>query len=429
MKKNLIFLPLIVAMMTACSSNDPVIDEQPENPVTPEIPVTPDDDDDPAWELTQRLDLTENEKAAVSELNLFSYELMREFSKTGEGVYCCSPASISIYMGMLANATGGESRQQILSAMHLSDMETVNTLNAKLMHYLPCEENGAALSINNRFWVADRFNVAPEFTTTLQDVFNGKVKSVDFSNPMTVPTINKWISDKTNGLIPSLLDGDWKDFVNLDMASANTVYFKGNWSNVFKKSNTVKETFYGSRGNKEVEMMHQETVTGYASNDKFTMVTKSFEGYSVDAEFYLPADGINVKDFTLLLTPEMQQSLNNSVKAYEVTLSLPKFEINCNDEDGKLNRIITDMGVNLSSMDFSSMGLLPGRMELIHKTALKMYEEGAELAAVTGGYDLSLPFEQKYPEVNVNFNRPFCYIIRHSQTGIILMAGVVSDIE
>ncbi|MDE6267097.1 MAG: hypothetical protein K2M07_07100 [Muribaculaceae bacterium] len=429
MKKHFLFLPLIVAMMAACSSNDPVIEDEQEEPVTPVAPVIPDEEDDYAnWELSLLLDLTEDEKAAVTDLNRFSYELLKGVSNEGDGEYCCSPASVSIYLSMLANAAGGDSRQEILSALHLSDIETVNSLNAKLMHYLPCAENGAALSINNRFWVADRYNVTPGFVTTMQEVFNGKVKSVDFTDPITVPTINKWVADNTNGLISSILDGDWKNYIDLDLASANTVYFKGNWLDKFNESKTVKEQFRGSKGNKQVDMMHQTTRTGYASNDKFSMVCKNFNGGPVNAEFYLPAEGISVNDFTALLTPEMQASLKESCKLYDVTLSLPKFST---DKEVGLDKVLTGMGINLSNMDLTSMGLQAAPMKVLHKTSLKIYEEGAELAAVTGGI-LTAPDPGEvvtYPKVTVHFNRPFCYIIRHSQTGIILMAGVVSDIE
>lgn len=425
MKKLYFILPFLAAsVLTACSSTEPTEEEPVICPVVDYKPII--SPDNPNWTLSSSLELTETEKGVVKEFNQFSYDLMRKVSDKNSGDYCCSPVSVSIYMSMIANAAGGESRGQILSALHVDDLATVNSLNTKLMHFLPCEDNGVALSINNRFWVADRHTVNPDFISTIRDVFNGAVDYVDFSKPTTVPAINKWIYDKTKGLIPSILDGDWYYYVGLDMASANTVYFKGLWDNTFERSNTKKELFYGTESNKSIDMMHQNVEMQYASNDKFKLVVKNFYGKKNRAEFYLPAKELSPAEFTAILTPEMQEQLYMASTCYEVNLSLPKYQ---SYREAGISDVISGMGINLECMDLSSMGLPSSSMGILHKTSLKFYEEGAELAAVTGGMLGTAMPPERPKNVTVQFNRPFIYIIRNTQTGMILMAGTVCNVK
>ena len=434
MKKRFLFLPIVIALFSACTSDDPIVEEKPvipqqpsEIPETPQIPETPTvpDPDDSQWELTSNINLTASESAVLGQFNQFSYELMDKLNAKEDGNFCCSPISVSIYLSMLANAADEETRDQILSALHVDDMATVNSLNQKLMHYLPCEDLGSALSINNRFWVADRHSINPEFISTIQTVFNGDVESVDFSNPSTVPSINKWVSDKTKGLIQSILDGDWTKYILSDMASANTVYFKGNWSKKFETSDTRSKTFHGTKGDKTIEMMHQTIYTLYASNDKFEMVFKDFEDHSVRAEFYLPDENLAPSEYMAILTPDMQNKLINFTKECKAELTFPKYNSASNSD---LASVMETLGVNLQTANLSTMGIHTAPLNLNHKTSIKFNEEGAEFAAVTDVWLGAPPVPTYIPKVKMEFNRPFVYIIRNINTGMILMAGVVTNI-
>lgn len=63
----------------------------------------------PDWELTTRLDLTDGDRKAVDAVNEFSHRLMAEAqAASNDGEFCVSPLSVSIYLGMLANATAGD---------------------------------------------------------------------------------------------------------------------------------------------------------------------------------------------------------------------------------------------------------------------------------------------------------------------------------
>lgn len=411
MKKIYLFLPILATfLLSACSSDDNIFVENPDIPV-----------DDPNWELTNRLYLTVADHNTASDLRLFYYNFMKvAAANAGGNDFCCSPLSAEMYLAALANGAEGETLSQILSALNSQDVESLNTLNEKLMHFMPNPGNGTCAKINTHFWVADRYSVNPDFRSKIQTVFNGDVESVDFSNSKTVPTINKWVSYKTNGLIESLLSGSWKNYVNLPMACANTIYLNGDWAEKFEPKDTKTEKFKTPNGERKVKMMNMVEYTGYYSNEKFQYVKKNLEGYEYYMELILPAEGVSINEAMELFTPEISMALQYST-TYRVTLGLPSF-ITRNSFD--IADIMKKMGLDMASMNLSGIGIGTQPVGTGQETYLKVYEDGIEGAAVTGGWVSSGP-SHNYREVEVKFNRPFIYIIRNSETGAALLAGAV----
>ena len=261
----------------------------------------------------------------------------------------------------------------------------------------------------------------PDFKSKIKTVFNGDVESVDFSNHITVPTINKWVSYKTNGLIETLLDGSWKNYVNLPMASTNIIYFKGTWMKEFKPENAKTEKFKSPKGQRNVKMMNIVEDTRYSSNEKFQYVKKSFDG-ACYMEFILPAEGISIKEAVKLFTPEMYHDLTGNTSEYRVTLGLPSFTTKFKTD---IASSMKKIGVDMSAMNLSGIGIGTQSVGSNQEISLKVYEEGVEFAAVTGGWASAGPVSPTYPEVEIKFDRPFIYLIRSSYTNTILLYGTV----
>lgn len=425
MRNKILVYGMVMLMMASCTSEnskweEPVIEDIEEN-----LPSAA--KDEPLdWELTGRVELSAEQKAIMAGINEFSHNIIKEIamqSKTDAG-FCISPVSASIYLGMLANATQGTFRDQILDAFGAEDIEHLSELCEKMLHYLPYEGNGSSISINNRFWVSDAYRVPEDFESLMRKVFNAEVSHVDFHNPSTVPEINKWVSDNTKGLVNLLLDDDWTRYESLVMTNANTVYFKGNWASEFNVEDTRIAKFHGKTGDLEVKTMYQTLITAYASNDKVQLLNMDFDGPVNSMELYLPAEGIGIGELLEILTPEMQRELKGNYELCEVSLSLPSFEIKT---DMDLKGILENIGMpTFENLDFSPMGLGCQPVSMTHKAAVKIDEKGAEMAAMTGGWlGLHNPDDSTLRKVTMNFNRPFVYIVRNGVTDAVLMAGTV----
>ena len=371
------------------------------------------------------MDISAPETIIVDGINEFSFALMKEMADVSpDGQFNLSPVSVAIYLGMLANATSGDANAQILNTLGVGNIETLNSTCEKFMRYLPYEENGSSISVTNRFWVADSYNVPVSFRSKMASSFNAVVESVEFTKPTTVPAINQWVYDNTRGLIPSLLDGDWKDYVSIPMANANTVYFKGHWLNKFDAKNTKTEKFQTPQGPEDVSMMRRSITTSYISTELAEMVSLEFEGPKNTMYIYLPAEGVSVKQLISELTPALQADLCCSAELCYVALGLPRFESRA---DCSLNAVLVSLGItSLDEADFSPMGFGVFPAETIHNTSNKIDEDGAEMAALTEGW-CALPGSDasEIKKVAVDFNRPFVYLVRNDDTGAILMAGTV----
>lgn len=403
-----------IALCSACSS------DSPENPsgngnggVAPSL--------EPA-----SLNLTSAEKDVVSGLNAFSDKLINEASKESlNGNFNVSPLSVSMYLGLLANSCQGETQNQIIDALGQSDIQALNNVCKRLVEYLPSENTGSKMSIANHIWVANRYTIPTDYQSLMTSVFGDVVENVDFTKPTTVPNINKWASDNTNGLISSLLDGKWDDYTDSKAVMANAVYFMGKWAKEFDPANTKKQVFHAADGDTQVDMMHMSALLYYAKNDVAEKVTLNFTGHVNSLEVYLPINATAAKDVTTLINSDVRNSLKNSTAECNVTLSLPKFSVTHNFS---LNAALNSLGItSLDNVNLSPLGINESIPTTIgHKTVIKVDEKGAELAAITSSV-FGTYFPDTPKNVTMTVDRPFMYIVRNNETNAVLMAGVVAN--
>lgn len=378
------------------------------------------------WQLTDHIELTPTDRSVLDGIDDFSYRLMVKASELSEsGDFCVSPVSVSVLLSMLANATAGDCRAQILSALGQEDIVMLNATSKKLMQHLPCEEGGSSLAVANRFWVADRYSVPMEFSEAVGNTFNAQVDLVDFNKPSTVPSINKWVYDNTFGKISGILEGDWSEYVATDMISANTVYFKGNWAKKFNREKTVQGTFISPKGMREVDMMHGQMVLVYYVNDFVEAIDLGFDGGKNKMTLFLPKEGMDIVDALSNLSSDERAKLRKSAELCDVSLSMPYFSY---EADVRLQEILNDMGLTgLKSADLSPMNLGVSHLMPLHKTTIRVDEDGAELAAVSAVVGETVNVVPDRRKISMDFNRPFLYMIQNYATGAILMAGAVED--
>lgn len=415
--KNFALIAVII-MLCACSSNEPIENKKED--------IAQENKEQNTHEA-KYLALNAREKNVLNGISEFNDEFvdaMCNNSKNNE--FIVSPISASIYLGMLANACQGDTRNSIIESLKQNDLDALNDVCKKLMEYLPDEDTGSKMHIANHIWISDHFDIPESFSNSMKDYFNAGVENVNFTNPSTIPAINKWGCDNTEGLIPQFIFGKPEDFVNTSAIKANAVYFMGKWMHEFDPNLTTKESFHSTEGVKMVDMMHEIKYLSYASNENAEMVVLDFSGGVNSFEIYLPKENIAVKDFSNILNKEVRKNLKYKCKIANVTLSLPAFTCGNHLE---LNDLLYSMGIkHLDNVDISPMGIAPSQpLSVIHSAALKVNEKGAELAAITGGI-FTAPGESGKPEdVSFTVNRPFMFIARNNQTNTILMAGVIAN--
>lgn len=413
MKK--LFLLFGAVMLIASCSDDPQQEGKQEEP-TPE-PVV-----DVVQEVIPGVDisLTSAESVAASAQKAFEYDFFAAMSSVHgtRSNMVCSPASASVLLSMLANASTDKARAEILSTLGCEDIDALNSLAFKKLTQLPVSDPQVALHFANALWYSDALTIDANFAKTMSENYGMESYARKFDSSLP-GEVNSWIDEKTNGIIKQIITGT--PSAECAALLVNSLYFKGAWSIKFDKKETKRETFHGVGGDSKVSMMHNvETQLFYRGYDfravKMQIGTKGFE-----AIFVLPDEGISIADF--IKNDGLKYAGEHDYCEQIIDFKLPKFKFNSLEMN--LAAPMAQMGVkeigNLSNLS-AFTGNVNAKQEISQKISLEFNEEGAEAAAATFSFWSHGP-EPEYPEVY--FNRPYIFMIREAQTGAILFAGQI----
>jgi serine protease inhibitor len=239
----------------------------------------------------------------------------------------------------------------------------------------------------------------------------------DFSKPETLAKINGWVSERTKGKIPTILDELPRD---TGLVALNAIYFKDQWRERFKPDDTKPGPFHlVGGGTVEVPLMHASDRHFYFRADpRFVAVDLPYAstGYSLVVATTL-TDPAAAKDFSGLRDWLAGDGFEESPGEVE----LPRFAATTN----------IDLMPTLAALGFKPPSTLPGfakgRLHLARaqqRVELKVDEEGTEASAATAvmaNRSLQMNF------VKLIADKPFVYALRDATTGLIIVAGYVAN--
>lgn len=344
--------------------------------------------------------------------------------------YMFSPLSIKMALAMTANGATGETQEEILKTTSIDNLDEYNeSVRAMLDKY--SESDILRLNIANSIWInSDRTTqkFSDEYTKALSDNFNAVSDTV--TDKDAAERINGWVNDKTEGRIPTIITENNSDFWAM---LVNAVYFKGRWQNEFYKGATKKDIFTSRDGSeKSIDFMNRTVWMSYAKVNGVTVVELPYltreDIFDENGEYVETKrlDGVDISMY--LMTAESgynaEEILSNAeLSSKYIALSVPKFNI---EYSADMNDMLKSLGINKAftqNAEFDKM-FNSGNMwidSVIHKTYIKVDEDGTEAAAVTavGMAASALPPEP----AEVKFNKPFTFVIRDNANGEILFMG------
>jgi serpin B len=107
----------------------------------------------------------------------------------------------------------------------------------------------------NLLFHESQVKISPEYAVLIRDAINCEIKEVKDSGSF-VESGNKWIAEKTKGLITNFLTRSMVEKINFGLL--NAVYFKGDWLEPFEKSETREALFRSATGGmQKCQMMFQ----------------------------------------------------------------------------------------------------------------------------------------------------------------------------
>lgn len=360
--------------------------------------------------------------------NNFGLNLLRTvFEAEEEPNVMISPASVSIALGMAYNGAESTTRDAFEEVLNYEGLtrEEINEITKELIHVLVTNVNGNLLEIANSLWYDKGFPVEPEFITLNSYYYNAEVNELDFELAGAVKTINDWVNDKTHGKIDKIIATIDPEVM---MILINAIYFNCVWEVEFDPDNTHQANFYNEDGSlfKEVEMMQLESTFKVANNQSFSAVELPYKSDKFSMFLFLPAEESSVNQLVEELDGERWNSWLEDFNEQEgFTLFMPKFKF---EYERSLAEDLKEMGLAVAftdQADFSGISAIDLLIsDVIHKTYIKVNEEGTEAAAVTA---IVFGTTSVGPTNQITLDRPFLFAITEKSSKSILFMGKVSE--
>ena len=337
--------------------------------------------------------------------------------------YMFSPLSIKMAFAMAANGASGETKSQIENALGITDLEAYNNTSKTLIEKYN-EADILQLNVANSIWInssatSQRFSA--DYSDKLKEFFDAETFVRD--SKTIVSDVNGWVSDKTNGKIPSITDN--ADFWSMLI---NAVYFKGAWQNEFSTYATKPDIFTDRNGKEnEIDFMNRTGYYKYINDGKNEIIclpykTGYFDEKNGDNIFY----DLNIAMY--LVNGDFSENILNefaeNAESKYISLSMPKFKFEYSTSlKGIMQKLGVDSAFNIQKADFTGM-FDGGNMfitDALHKTYINVDEKGTEAAAVTA---IAMAGSALPPEpIEVKYNKPFTFVIRDNDSGEILFLG------
>ncbi len=381
--------------------------------------------------------LTDAQEQYVAGAVDYSFNMLKQAEELYErDNLVLSPISASLALSMVANGAAGDTRQEIIDAIGFAgaDMNLINEYSNTLLTRLPELDDTGILVFANSLWLnsgygPNGFHADESFRNKLTDSYNAVVHAYDFAEGPGI--INKWCSDMTNDLIPSILKE--MDSENDLMYLANALYFKGTWDQKFAEKATVSESFTNADGSSvQAEMMNSKRDARYISNEKYALAELSYGNEAFRFQMILPAEGVSIDECIAGISGKEWLSVQEEMEFKAIELKLPKFTV---DMEESIKPLLETMGMhklfNPAEANFSNLAEVKSYVKGIQQaTSFSIDEEGTEAAAVTivgdptdSGED---PIEPEYIPFHVT--RPFLFILKETSTNSILFIGKVSKL-
>lgn len=341
-----------------------------------------------------------------------------------------SPLSLWSALAMLAQCAGGESRQQVLSALGGDGLETLQEQVAQVWQGLYTDDGVSSLLLANSIWLNSSMEgsyVEETLETLARDYYAGAF-SVPMGTSEADQAVTDWVSEQTHGLIggeePVV---ETKEYTVALLASS--LYYKAPWAEEFSESQTWADTFTDAAGNSsQVDFMHQQHSGTMLTGEGWQAASLSTRLGEV--VFVLPDEGVTpeslLEDGSLLSSLDFN---NPSAQSGAIEWSVPKFDVSSElDLLPALEQLgITDL-LDSEAADLSPLTSIGAYLSGATQMArVKADEEGVEAAAVTIlTMDATAALEDPEPMV-MDLDHPFLFVIRTE--GVPLFVGIVNQVN
>lgn len=398
----------------------------------------PNNNDNPIVEKEDKPNIENNDEKDNINVNEFNYKIIREVNNNYNSNYMISPMSIAYALSILKDGAKNNTKSQL--SILLNNYKLDNTYSIK-----------DRIGIANTLFIreSNKKYIDENYITKIQKNYNSDLLIDEFKTPKV---INDWISEKTFNMINNTIDKLSSDFT---LGIANAIAIDVEWKNKFECNITTEKEFTLIDGKKmNTPMMRSSNDVSYIESDKAKGIIKDYKIYdkntgeavseenkdTVALEYIaiLPNDNIHeyINNFD---NNEFNKLLNSKKKSNEnldIIYSIPRYTYDFNYD--KFVSSLKTLGLkdmfNPNVSDFSNMLSETAKKdkirlyvsEAIHKSHIEFSENGTKASAVTVIImDKNAAMINDKEIINIEFNKPFLYIIKEKNSNKIWFFGTV----
>ena len=312
-----------------------------------------------------------------------------------------------------------------------NESELSEALGFAVDYYDTLSDNGdQCLEIANGLFINkdSRSKIYESYIDYVEYSFDADIDSFSFDKS-GVDKINKWAEDKTEGMIPSIIDDLDPNEVSV---LVNAIAFDANWAIPYREIDIFEDmTFTNSQGVEEKVTMLNGNQGVYYETDKAMGFVKNYKkGFAFVA--ILPKDkSISANEFLATFDGNDYREFMSSGENALVKTHIPEFSFDYTNDafdsvlkDLGMNRVFSDQA-DLSNM--SDSDLLISRV--MHKTHIELDRTGTRAAAVTSALSMSSGGNIVTKDVSIFLDRPFVFMIIENETETPIFIGTVNSVN
>ena len=363
----------------------------------------------------------------------FAVRLFKNCFQYGEN-QLISPLSVISALGMAANGAQNDTLKEMEAVLGVKH-ETLN-------HYLKAFVSNKYKTWENKFTIANSIwfdegrlgkgTVQKDFLQTNADYYEADLYELKF-NRDAKDRINEWVSEKTDGKIPKMLEDNISD--DTVMFLVNALSFDADWESPYFETAVHEEKFITENGHeRKAEFMYSRE-NAYIEDENTTGFVKYYNGRRYAFVALLPNEGIKMSDYVSSLDGKKIENLLNNIEESPVDTKTPRFNV---DYSIELKDTLETMGMKLAfdqyKADFYGIAhptpypLYIGRV--LHKTFFRIDEKGTSAGAATimdvvVGARLDIETKEPY---TVYLDRPFVYMLIDCKSNTPFFIGTAMDI-
>ncbi|MBR1568045.1 MAG: hypothetical protein IJ648_03705 [Lachnospiraceae bacterium] len=384
--------------MTACGRTVPTGQENPEQP-----PSSADTQEPFSCNTgdTQEPDVPGETFDPGQEMTPLDYNPYYQFmlQRASEGNCIFSPESMNIAFDMYGYLLEPENQKTIKDYLG----------NRSYTDYSSTD----VFKITSRLWINSNKEFHLPENSKLE---NGIAYYIDMSDPKVTDEKNQYVSEQTNGFIPSTPTEFNPDVV---FDAMNILYFKDTWKDGDKWLDGEATSFTNEDGTiSDVYMMHDSADSYLQSSNAHGYIMQYENGFQYMV--ILPDDGTELSDVDInaFIRRDVDTVINDCY------LEMPEFEIESTYELG-----LQDFDLPVTQLSKNVYDYETEEPKITQVAKIRVDHEGTEAAAVTEIMVedcAEISVEEPY---YITCNRPFIYVIQDTENDDVAFIGVVRELK